>query len=182
MKAMILAVQVIEMVQGVPQGLTQRLPAKVIREDRLIAFGIAAPFTLSPDNRSLVPASYAKCGKAPEAEGDRASEKDMVAHAEDGDGHDHEQAAKPQRSREEAGLAPVELPAEEALGEEGQKEGCSAYDADFGEHIEIHVVRMEDEDMLILNEEVVVGIGQIIAPPPHAEKRVLFDHGDGALP
>ena len=48
MKAMILAVQVIEMVQGVPQGLTQRLPAKVIREDRLIAFGIAAPFTLPP--------------------------------------------------------------------------------------------------------------------------------------
>ncbi len=41
---------------------------------------------------------------------------------------------------------------------------------------------MEDEDVLILNEEVVVGIGQIIAPPPHAEKRVLFDHGDGALP
>lgn len=48
MKAMILAVQVIEMVQGVPQGLTRRLPAKVIREDRLIAFGIAAPFMLSP--------------------------------------------------------------------------------------------------------------------------------------
>lgn len=106
----------------------------------------------------------------------------MVAHADNGDGHDHEQAAKPQRSREEAGLAPVELPAEEALGEEGQKEGCSAYDADFGEHIEIHVVRMEDEDVLILNKEVVVGIGQIIAPPPHAKKRVLFDHGDGALP
>ena len=106
----------------------------------------------------------------------------MVAHADDGDGHDHEQAAKPHRSREEAGLAPVELPAEEALGEEGQKEGCSAYDANFGEHIEIHVVRMEDEDVLILNEEVVVGIGQIIASPPHAEKRVLFDHGDGALP
>ena len=41
---------------------------------------------------------------------------------------------------------------------------------------------MEDEDVLILNKEVVVGIGQIIAPPPHAEKRVLFDHGDGALP
>ena len=140
------------------------------------------PSLFPPDNRSPIPASYAKCGKAPEAEGDRASEKDMVAHAEDGDGHDHEQAAKPQRSREEAGLAPVELPAEEALGEEGQKEGCSAYDADFGEHIEIHVVRMEDEDVLILNEEVVVGIGQIIAPPPHAEKRVLFDHGDGALP
>ena len=56
----------------------------------------------------------------------------MVAHADDGDGHDHEQAAKPQRSREKAGLAPVELPAEEALDEEGQKEGCSAYDADFG--------------------------------------------------
>lgn len=182
MKAMILAVQVIEMVQGVPQGLTRRLPAKVIREDRLIALGIAAPFTLSPDNRSLVPASYAKCGKAPEAEGDRASEEDMVAHADDGDGHDHEQAAKPHRSREEAGLPPIELPAEEALGEEGQKEGCSAYDADFGEHIEIHIVRMEDEDVLILNEEIVVGIGQIIASPPHAEKRVLFDHGDGALP
>lgn len=48
MKAMILAVQVIEMVQGVPQGLTRRPPAKVIREDRLIAFGIAAPFTLPP--------------------------------------------------------------------------------------------------------------------------------------
>lgn len=106
----------------------------------------------------------------------------MVAHAEDGDGHDHEQAAKPHRSREEAGLAPIELPAEEALGEKGHKEGRSAYDADFGEHIEIHVVRMEDEDVLILNEEVVVGIGQIIAPPPHTEKRVLFDHGDGALP
>ena len=170
------------MVQGVPQGLTRRLPAKVICEDRCLASGIATPFTLSPDNRSPIPASYAKCGKAPEAEGDRASEKDMVAHADDGDGHDHEQAAKPHRSREEAGLAPVELPAEEALGEEGQKEGCSAYDADFGEHIEIHIVRMEDEDVLILNEEVVVGIGQIIAPPPHAEKRVLFDHGDGALP
>ena len=182
MKAMILAVEVIEMVQGVPQGLTRRLPAKVIREDRLIALGIAAPFTLSPDNLSLVPASYAKCGKAPEAEGDRASEEDMVAHADDSDGHDHEQAAKPHRSREEAGLPPVELPAEEALGEESQKKGCSAYDADFGEHIEIHVVRMEDEDLLILNEEVGVGIGQIIAPPPHAEKRVLFDHGDGALP
>lgn len=107
MKAMILAVQVIEMVQGVPQGLTRRLPAKVICEDRCLASGIATPFTLSPDNRSPIPASYAKCGKAPEAEGDRASEKDMVAHAEDGDGHDHEQAAKPQRSREEAGLAPV---------------------------------------------------------------------------
>ena len=182
MKAMILAVQVIEMVQGVPPGRTRRLPAKVICEDRCNAFGIAAPFTLSPDNRSPVPASHTKCGKAPETEGDRASEKDMVAHAEDGDGHDHEQAAKPHRSREEAGLAPIELPAEEALGEEGQKEGCSAYDADFGEHIEIHVVRMEDEDVLILNKEVVVGIGQIIAPPPHAEKRVLFDHGDGALP
>ncbi len=48
MKAMILAVQVIEMVQGVPQGRTRRLPAKVICEDRCIAFGIAAPFTLSP--------------------------------------------------------------------------------------------------------------------------------------
>lgn len=48
MKAMILAVQVIEMVQGAPQGLTRRLLAKVIREDRLIAFGIAAPFMLSP--------------------------------------------------------------------------------------------------------------------------------------
>ena len=140
MKAMILAVQVIEMVQGAPQGLTRRLPAKVICEDRCIA----APFTLSPDNRSPVPASYAKCGKAPEAEGDRASEENMVAHAEDGDGHDHEQATKPHRSREEAGLAPVELPAEEALGEKGHKEGRSAYDADFGEHIEIHVVRMED--------------------------------------
>lgn len=182
MKAMILAVQVIEMVQGAPQGLPRRLPAKVIREDRCITSGIAAPFTLSPDKRSPVPASYAKCGKAPEAEGDRASEEDMVAHADDGDGHDHEQAAKPQRSREEAGLAPIEPPAEEALGEEGQKEGCSTYDADFGKHIEIHVVRMEDEDVLILNKEVVVRIGQIIAPPPHAEKRVLFDHGDGALP
>ena len=106
----------------------------------------------------------------------------MVTHADDGDGHDHEQTAKPHRSREEASLATVGLPAEEALREEGQEEGCSAYDADFGEHIEIHVVRMEDEDMLILNKEVVVGIGQIIAPPPHAEKRVLFDHGDGALP
>ena len=106
----------------------------------------------------------------------------MVAHADDGDGHHHEQAAKPHRSREEAGLAPIELPAEEALCEEGQKEGYSAYDANFGEHIEIHVVRMEDEDVLILNKKVVVGIGQIIAPPPHTEKRVLFDHCDGALP
>lgn len=170
------------MVQRAPQGLPRRLPAKVNREDRCITSGIAAPFTLSPDNRSPIPASYAKRGKAPEAEGDRASEEDMVAHADDSDGHDHEQAAKPHCSREEAGLAPVELPAEEALGEEGQKEGCSAYDADFGEHIEIHIVRMEDEDVLILNEEIVFGIGQIIAPPPHAEKRVLFDHGDGALP
>ena len=182
MKAMILAVEVIEMVQGAPQSLTRRLPAKVIREDRCLASGIAAPFTLSPNNRSPIPASYAKCRKAPEAEGDRASEEDMVAHTDDGDGHDHEQAAKPQCSREEAGLPPIELPAEEALGEEGQKEGCSAYDADFGEHIEIHIVRMEDEDVLILNEEIVVGIGQIIAPPPHAQKRVLFNHGDGALP
>ena len=106
----------------------------------------------------------------------------MVAHADDGDGHDHEQPAKPQRSSEKARLSSIEFPAEEALGKEGQEKGCSAYDTDFGEHIEIHVVRMEDEDVLILNEEVVVGIGQIIAPPPHAEKRVLFDHGDGALP
>lgn len=164
------------------QGSATGPPAKVIREDRCITSGIAAPFTLSPDNRSTIPASYAKRGKAPEAEGNRASEEDMVAHADDGDGHDHEQTAKPHRSREEAGLAPVELPAEEALGEESQKEGCSAYDADFGEHIEIHIVRMEDEDVLILNEEIVVGIGQIIAPPPHTEKRVLFDHSDGALP
>lgn len=48
MKAMILAVQVIEMVQGAPQGLTRRLPTKVICEDRCLASGIAAPFTLPP--------------------------------------------------------------------------------------------------------------------------------------
>lgn len=48
MKAMILAVQVIEMVQGVPQGLTRRLPAKVIREDRCFALGIAAPLHIFP--------------------------------------------------------------------------------------------------------------------------------------
>lgn len=48
MKAMILAVQVIEMVQGVPQGRARRLPAKVICEDQCIASGIATPFTLSP--------------------------------------------------------------------------------------------------------------------------------------
>ena len=183
MKAMILAVEVIEMVQG----SAARPHSKASREGDLKrsvhhSGHHCPPSCFRPDNRSPVPASYAKCGKAPEAEGDRASEEDMVAHADDGDGHDHEQAAKPQRSREEAGLAPIELPAEEALREEGQEEGCSAYDADFGEHIEIHVVRMEDEDVLILNKEVVVGIGQIIAPPPHAEKRVLFDHGDGALP
>ena len=106
----------------------------------------------------------------------------MVAHADDSDGHDHEQSAKPHRSREEARLSSIEFPAEEALGEEGQEKGCSAYDTDFGRHIEIHIVRMEDEDVLILDKEVVVGIGQIIAPPPHAEERVLFDHGDGALP
>lgn len=57
MKAMILAVEVIEMVQGAPPGRTRRLPAKVICEDRRIAFGIAAAFTLFPDNRSPVPAS-----------------------------------------------------------------------------------------------------------------------------
>ena len=45
MKAMILAVQVIEMVQGAPQGLTQRLPAKMICEDRCIASGMAVSFT-----------------------------------------------------------------------------------------------------------------------------------------
>ena len=106
----------------------------------------------------------------------------MVAHADDSDGHDHEQSAKPQRSSEKARLPSIEFPAEEALGEEGQKEGCSTYDADFSRHIEVHVVCMEDEDVLILDKEVVVGIGQIIAPPPHAEERVLFDHGDGALP
>ena len=44
----------------------------------------------------------------------------MVAHADDGDGHDHEQSAKPHRSREEAGLPPIELPAEESLFKEGQ--------------------------------------------------------------
>lgn len=44
MKAMILAVEVIEMVQGSATGP----PAKVIREDRCNAFGIAAPFTLPP--------------------------------------------------------------------------------------------------------------------------------------
>lgn len=48
MKAMILAEEVIEMVQGAPQNRTRRLPAKVICEDRCFAFGIAAPFTLSP--------------------------------------------------------------------------------------------------------------------------------------
>ena len=48
MKAMILAVEVIEMVQGAPPGRTRKLPAKVICEDRRIASGIAAPFTLSP--------------------------------------------------------------------------------------------------------------------------------------
>lgn len=48
MKAMILAEEVIEMVQGAPQDRTRRLPAKVICEDLCFAFGIAAPFTLSP--------------------------------------------------------------------------------------------------------------------------------------
>ena len=48
MKAMILAVEVIEMVQGSPQGLTRRLPAKVICEDRCLASGMAAPFTMPP--------------------------------------------------------------------------------------------------------------------------------------
>ena len=48
MKAMILAVQVIEMVQGAPPGRTRRLPAKVICEDRCFALGISAPFTLQP--------------------------------------------------------------------------------------------------------------------------------------
>lgn len=48
MKAMILAVEVIEMVQGAPQSLTRKLPAKVIREDRCLAFGIAAPLHTFP--------------------------------------------------------------------------------------------------------------------------------------
>lgn len=48
MRAMILAVQVIEMVQGVPQGLTRRLPAKVICENRCNASGIAAPSRCLP--------------------------------------------------------------------------------------------------------------------------------------
>lgn len=55
MKAMILAVEVIEMVQGAPQDRTRRLPAKVIREDRCITSGIAAPFTLSPITAHLSP-------------------------------------------------------------------------------------------------------------------------------
>lgn len=43
MKTMILAVQVIEMVQGSAARPHPKAPAKVICEDRCIAFGIAAP-------------------------------------------------------------------------------------------------------------------------------------------
>lgn len=48
MKTMILAAEVIEMVQGVPQGRARRLPAKVICEDQCIASGIAAPLHTFP--------------------------------------------------------------------------------------------------------------------------------------
>ncbi len=89
MKAMILAVQVIEMVQGSAAGPHPKASREGDLGRPVQHFGHGCLL----HERSPVPASYAKCGKAPEAEGDRASEEDMVAHADDGDGHDHEQAA-----------------------------------------------------------------------------------------
>lgn len=49
MKAIILAVEVIEMAQeGSSQDRTRRLPTKVIREDRRIALGMALLHAVSP--------------------------------------------------------------------------------------------------------------------------------------
>ena len=49
MKAMILAAEVIEMMQEISlQDRMRRLPAQVIREEQCIASAMAAPFTPAP--------------------------------------------------------------------------------------------------------------------------------------
>ena len=106
----------------------------------------------------------------------------MVSHADDREGHDHEDAAKAHGFREAVISMAVISPAEDSLGKECQKKGHAAGDTHLCQHVEVHVVGVEDEHSLFLDEEIIVRIGQEIGPPAHAQKRMLLYHGHGAFP
>ena len=52
----------------------------------------------------------------------------------------------------------------------------------FCQHIEVHIVGVEDDDARFLDQFVVNGIDVFKSPPADAEQRVIEEHGNGCLP
>lgn len=105
-------------------------------------------------------AGNAEGGQRPEAEGYGPAEEDMVPHADDREGHDHEHAAKAHGLGEAVLSMAVIFPAQDALGKEGAKECQSAGNAYFRRHIQVHIMGMEDEHSFFLNEKIIIGIAR----------------------
>ena len=106
----------------------------------------------------------------------------MVAHADHGHGHHHEEATKAHGCSEWISPPPIDFPGNISLGEKGKEEGKAPEDAHFGWHIKIHIVRVENEHVLILDEEIVFRVRQEIGAPTDAKEWMFFDHGFGAFP
>lgn len=106
-----------------------------------------------PSCHFLFSAGNAEGGQRPEAEGYGPAEEDMVPHADDREGHDHEHAAKAHGLGEAVLSMAVIFPAQDALGKEGAKECQSAGNAYFRQHIQVHIMGMEDEHSFFLNEK-----------------------------
>lgn len=127
-------------------------------------------------------AGNAEGGQRPEAEGYGPAEEDMVPHADDSKGHDHEHAAKAHGLGEAVLSMAVIFPAQDALGKEGAKECQSAGNAYFRRHIQVHIMGMEDEHSFFLNEKIIIGIGKKIGPPAYAQERMFLNHGHRTFP
>lgn len=101
----------------------------------------------------LFPAGDAEGRQGPEAEGYGPAEENVIPHADDSEGHDHEHAAKAHGFSEAVLSMAVIFPAQDALGKEGTKKCQSAGNAYFRRHIQVHIMGMEDEHSFFLNEK-----------------------------
>lgn len=106
----------------------------------------------------------------------------MVPHADHGDRHDQKDASEAQGFLEAVFPFPVNPVSQASLGKEGGKEGDPTRDSDFRQHVEVHVMGMENEHMFILDKEIVIRISKEIGAPADAEKRMFFDHGFRRFP
>lgn len=106
----------------------------------------------------------------------------MVPEADNGNRDDGKHTSKP-HGAVKGSLSPFENPVgDDALGKESSQECKASGDSHFGQHVQVHVVCMENQYIVILYKEIVIRVCEEVRSPADARKRMFFNHGSRAFP